>query len=90
MTAAKIHLYAQLSKTSSPRVLSFSSPRRGTRTNKRGTRLEMGKYKLNKIDLREIFEPARLSDPKQTLITKPLDTKPPLGRCYIVTTSEWG
>ena len=41
---------------------------RGQIREERGWKL--GKYKLNKIDLREAFEPARLSNPKQTLITK--------------------
>lgn len=41
----------------------------------------------NKIDLSEVCEPARLSNPhKQLFSLKPLETKPPLGQCYIVTT----
>ena len=39
----------------------------------------------NKIDQREVFEPTRLSNP-HLFSLKPLDTKPPLGRRYIVTT----
>ena len=39
----------------------------------------------NKIDLREICEPARLSNHHKPLFSqKPLDTKPPIGRCYIL------
>ena len=43
----------------------------------------------NKIDLTKgrFCEPARLSNPHKSLFSlKPLDTKPPLGRSYIVTT----
>ena len=37
----------------------------------------------NKIYQREVFEPARLSNPNKPLfLLKPLDTKPPLGRLH--------
>ena len=39
----------------------------------------------NKVDLREVCEPARLSNPHKPFFSlKLLDTKPPLGRCYII------
>ena len=45
----------------------------------------LNRQKQNKIDLREVCEPPRLSNPHKPLFSlKPLDTKPPIGRCYIL------
>jgi len=49
---------------------------------------EMAVYRQiqNKMDLREVFEPASLRNPPKPLFSlKPLDSKPTLGRCYVVT-----